>query len=165
MRRGLDLEDWPAFGKSFHAFLALLRDVGSGTGACEGVDPPATITLLSGDIHFTYRAAVHFDEEDNVTSRVNQVTSSPIRNALDRRDRNVLRAASTRVGLRIGLLLRRSVRLGPTLAKWETVEGPLFGNCMAQLTIEDDRCALMVESAQPDANGQPFLDTVLRADL
>jgi hypothetical protein len=46
MRRALDLEDWPAFRRSFDAFLELVRDVGSGTGPCEGIDPPATITVL-----------------------------------------------------------------------------------------------------------------------
>jgi hypothetical protein len=165
MRRALDLEDWPAFRLSFDAFLALLRDVGSGTGVGEGVAPPATITVLSGDIHFTYRATVEFDEDDRVTSRVNQVTSSPIRNALARRDRAVLRFAASRAGLRIGKWLRRSVKVGPSIARWQIVEGPLFGNCMAQLTIQGDDCGLMVESAQPDENGEPHLDAILTAAL
>jgi hypothetical protein len=165
LRRALDLEDWPAFRRSFDAFLQLLRDVGSGRGPCEGVDPPATITVLSGDIHFTYRATLEFDDSVGVVSRVNQVTSSPIRNALARRDRNVLRFASSRVGLRIGKLLRRSVRVETTIASWEIVEGPLFGNCMAGLTITGDACELTVESAQPDDNGDPKLDAILHAQL
>jgi hypothetical protein len=165
LRRALDLEDWPAFRRSFDAFGELLQNVGSGTGPCEGVTPPTTITVLSGDIHFTYRATVEFDDDAAVTSRINQVTSSPIRNALARRDRTVLRFASSRVGQRIGKWLRRSVRLGPTSAKWQIVEGPLFGNCMAQLTMKGDECTLMVESAQPDENGEPYLDTILSASL
>jgi hypothetical protein len=165
MRRALDLEDWSAFRRSFDAFSELIRDVGAGTGPCEGVDPPATITMLSGDIHFSYRANVEFDEIAGVTSHINQVTSSPIRNALPRHDREVLRFATSRAGQRIGKLLRKSVRLGPTSARWQIVEGPLFGNCMAQLTMQGDNCELLVESAQPDENGEPYLDVTLRATL
>jgi hypothetical protein len=165
MRRALDLEDWPAFRKSFDAFCELVRHVGSGTGPCDGVEPPATITVLSGDIHFTYRATVEFDDDAGVTSRVNQVTSSPIRNALARKDRTVLRFAASRVGQRVGKALRRSVRLGATEARWQIVEGPLFGNCMAGLTMQGDHCSLMVESAQPDDNGDPTLDVILDAQL
>jgi hypothetical protein len=130
-----------------------------------GLDPPATITILSGDIHFSYRATPQFDDSHGVTSRVNQVTSSPIRNALAGRDRMVLRFASSRVGLWIGKLLRRSARVDTTIASWQIVEGPLFGSCMAELTIRGDSCELMVESAQPDENGDPKLDAILHAPL
>jgi hypothetical protein len=165
LRRAFDLEDWPAFRRSFDAFTELIRDVASGTGPCEGVEPPATVTVLSGDIHFSYRAKVEYDDHTGVVSRVNQVTSSPIRNALARRDRNVLRFAASRAGQRVGKLLRRSVRLGPTSARWQIVEGPLFGNCMAQLTMQGDRCSLLVESAQPDDDGEPTLAETLRSEL
>ena len=55
-RRALDLEDWPAFGRSFDALVALLAALGS----ADRLSPPATISVLSGDIHFSYHSVLHF---------------------------------------------------------------------------------------------------------
>ncbi|MFL5870766.1 MAG: alkaline phosphatase D family protein, partial [Solirubrobacterales bacterium] len=50
LRRTLDLDHWAAFGDSFERFMDLLAKAGSGAlGA-----PPATITILSGDVHHAY---------------------------------------------------------------------------------------------------------------
>src|SRR5690606_35621406 len=87
LRRGLDLEDWPAFHRSFDAFVDLLVDIGSGTGPADKLDPPATVSVLSGDIHFSYRARLEFPGDAGVRSRVHQVVSSPIRNALNQPQR------------------------------------------------------------------------------
>jgi hypothetical protein len=100
-----------------------------------------------------------------VRSRVNQVVSSPIRNALARSQRGALRFGSSRVGKRISDMLRRSVRIDPAPVKWEIVEGPLFGNCMAEFVMLGERCELTVESARPDGNGEPYLDACIRVDL
>ena len=52
LRRALDLEDWPAFNTSFHEFNDLVVEVATRER------PPATITVLSGDIHFSYLSKV-----------------------------------------------------------------------------------------------------------
>src|SRR5450755_3594659 len=56
VRQALDLEHWAAFGKSFAAFERLLT--GLATGAYG--KPPASVTVISGDIHHSYLAAVDF---------------------------------------------------------------------------------------------------------
>jgi hypothetical protein len=121
--------------------------------------------VLAGDIHFGYRAAVHFPEDSGVTSRINQIVSSPIRNMLTRPQRIALRLGSSRAGKKIGNVLRRSIRMPRSDATWEVVEGPLFGNCMAELTMRGTACDLLVESAKPDENGNPYFDELLRAEL
>ena len=50
VRRAVDLEHWAAFQRSFEQLLELLRSVSTGLGG----EPPATITILSGDVHTTY---------------------------------------------------------------------------------------------------------------
>ena len=50
IRRTLDLEDWPSFAASFDSFVQLLCDIG---GQAAG-RAPRTISVLSGDIHFSY---------------------------------------------------------------------------------------------------------------
>ena len=56
IRRELDLEHWAAFGASFGEFEELLT--GLATGAYGR--PPASVTVLGGDIHHSYLAAVDF---------------------------------------------------------------------------------------------------------
>ena len=62
-RRALDLEDWPAFGRSFDALGRLLA---------ERRQPPTVPTrrrrsrVLSGDIHFSYHAELHFPADHPV---------------------------------------------------------------------------------------------------
>jgi hypothetical protein len=47
VRQALDLEHWAAFGRSFENFERLL----SGLGAGEYGTPPASVTVVSGDVH------------------------------------------------------------------------------------------------------------------
>ena len=54
-RRSVDLEHWPAFGRSFATMLELLSELAAGR---DGAQPPATIALLGGDVHTAYEAEV-----------------------------------------------------------------------------------------------------------
>ncbi|MER7204905.1 alkaline phosphatase D family protein, partial [Streptomyces sp. NPDC000188] len=50
LRRRADLEHWAAFPASFDALTALIAEAGGGEGA------PATVCVLSGDVHHAYVA-------------------------------------------------------------------------------------------------------------
>ena len=54
IRRAADLEHWAAFGRSFAEFGRLLAGLAAGTLG----PPPASITVVSGDVHHSYLAAV-----------------------------------------------------------------------------------------------------------
>jgi hypothetical protein len=79
LRQHVDLEHWASFGLSFHKLADLIRSVSSG----ERGDPPETVTVLSGDVHFGYVAVPGFEGR----SRVCQVVSSPFRQAIPLRER------------------------------------------------------------------------------
>ena len=68
-----DMEDWSAFRASFNALADLLGELGSSSRP----DAPATISVLSGDIHFSYASEIRFPQP--MKSRVHQLVSSPIR--------------------------------------------------------------------------------------
>ena len=156
LRQALDLEDWAAFAKSFAAMMELLGALGSGQHG----PAPRTISLLSGDIHFSYRALLQFPPELGVQSRINQLVSSPIRNALAGRDRHVLAFASSGIGRRVGHLLRRSVRVPPGEVSWELEQGPFFANEMSQLTLTEEGERLRVRLPKLDIAVQGTGDTV-----
>jgi hypothetical protein len=159
IRRGLDLEDWPAFMQSFDELSGLLAEVGSRH------HPPATINILSGDIHFSYVAVVDFPARLGVTSHVNQLVSSPIRNALVPRERAAIRFALSRSGKWVARALRRTVRRHRTEMSWRMTHGPVFANVLGAATFDGRHAKLLVEQATADDNGDPLLAVVIEADL
>ena len=85
VRQAVDLEDWSAFQASFVAFMDLLQTVAT-KRTTAAPEPPATVLVLSGDVHFSYRAQATFlvgTGEPAPTSRVHQLVNSPIRNVLN----------------------------------------------------------------------------------
>ena len=159
IRRGLDLEDWPAFMRSFDELVALLADVGSAK------DAPATISVLSGDIHFSYIAAVRFPERFGVKSHINQLVSSPIRNALVPRERRAIRFALSRTGKWIARWLRRLARRQRTEVSWEMTHGPVFANVVGGATFEERKARVTMEQARATDDGDPELEVVIDTDL
>jgi hypothetical protein len=133
LRRDLDLDHWASFEVSFRALTDVLRDVGSGKRG----EAPASITVLSGDVHHAYLSEVDFGD-DEVTSSVFQAVCSPVRNPLDKRERRVIRLAGTALAKGVGGLLRRAARAPDPGITWKVVEGPWFDNQIA--TLEHDGC-------------------------
>lgn len=163
IRRAVDLEDWAAFDLSFRRLCDLLADVGTPN---ESVAAPDTITLLSGDIHFAYTATAEFPDNPAVTSRICQVVSSPIRNALSTRERRVIRFSLSRAGRSLGRALRRSLRDGTTPLVWELDNGPYFANNIGLIAFTGDGTPhLKIEHAEPDDDGQPVLHVVMEQSL
>jgi len=168
LRRRIDLEDWPAFHRSFDEMMDLLCEVATGTGASTEVPPPAMVAVLSGDIHFSYVATVELPAATAVAStpsRVYQIVSSPIRNSLKQRDRHIMRFAISRVGLLIGKVMAASIGASKPRVSWSLTHGPTFANEMAQLTIEGRCVQLLIERARPDDEGHAILEEVVSTAL
>jgi len=162
VRRSVDLEDWPAFMASFERVTDLLAAVGSGR---HGGPAPSSISVVSGDIHFSYVAEVEFPPDEGVTSHVHQLVSSPIRNALAPRERNVIRFAASRVGWGITRALRRTARGRRSPVHWTLCDQPIFANCLGQVVFEGSDARLTVEQASPADDGGAQLALVLQRDL
>ncbi len=156
LRRALDLEDWPSFQQSFDAFVALIDD------ACAADDPPDTIVVASGDIHFSYAAALPFGRG---TTRVHQVVSSPIRNALIPHERSAMRATLTRTGSLVGRALRRLSGARPSAVPIEMTAGPFFANNMCELHYRGRDVELIIEHSTADNESGGRLDEVARIAL
>jgi hypothetical protein len=132
VRRALDLEHWAAFGHSFERLSVLLEEVASGKHG----KPPATIVMLSGDVHHAYLAEVAFHRSVGAQSAVYQATCSPFRNGLSEWERRMVRFASSRVGHAIGRFLCRSARVPSARIRWRVEEGPWFDNQVATLELD-----------------------------
>lgn len=165
LRRGLDLEDWPAFEKSFVRILRMIGEIAGGTGDSREIPRPASVCILSGDIHFSYVAVATMPGQKSGDSRVYQLVSSPIRQTLDRRQRRVMRFAISPAGRAIGGRLNGSIGSENISATWQITHGPEFANELGALTIEGRSLELVLERARPDENGDPILEEVIRTAL
>ncbi len=131
LRRALDFDHWGGFGDSFVRLADLLRRTGSG----EFGPAPASITVLSGDVHHAYLSAVAFPRAAKVESHVWQAVCSPFRNALDDRERKVISFWNGRGGEAIGRTLARLAGIRSDPVRWRALEGPFFDNQVATLTF------------------------------
>jgi hypothetical protein len=164
IRRSLDLEAWAAFGASFAQFREMVLRV------CRSEQAPATLTVLSGDIHTAYTAEISIptDGDDDATghTRVWQLVSSPLRNALVTREQKAMRFARSRVGTAIGRVLRRSGRRTGIGVDWDVVDGPFFNNNVGMLTFERRDARVVIEQAAFDEDReQPVLASVIDRHL
>jgi hypothetical protein len=152
VRRAIDLEHWAAFRSSFNRLARTLREVAAG----ERGRAPASIIVLSGDVHYAYLAEAEFPHE-LVESRVYQAVCSPFRHPLDPPLQLANRFACSRTAERLGALLARSARVPAPPLSWHMKGGPYFANEVATLEVHGREAHLRLERTP---QRQPRLDCV-----
>jgi hypothetical protein len=145
IRQGLDLEHWSAFRASFALLVDELRAVGAG----ERGTPPASIVVLSGDVHHAYLAEAGFPRSAGVESAVVQAVCSPIRNPLDHNERRMLRSALSRPAHVVASLLARAAGVREPPMRWRFPEPPTFDNQIATLTLDGRSARLRIARTDP----------------
>ncbi|MEU7007161.1 alkaline phosphatase D family protein [Streptomyces sp. NPDC046332] len=152
VRQRADLEHWAAFPSSFEALTRLLAEAG------DGPDAPATVCVLSGDVHHAYVAEPHWPDEPaggdaglrRPEARVIQLTCSPLHNAIPRPVRLGFRFGWSRAGGSLGRALARHARVGRPLIGWRRTGGPWFGNQLMTLTLHARSARLTLTQARPN---------------
>jgi hypothetical protein len=156
LRRAVDLEHWAAFGKSFEALGELFRRLGEGgpgapghrVGAGGAYAAPASISVLSGDVHHSYVARADFGH--SMTTPVMQLTCSPIHNQVPAPMRPLMRASWSRVFARLARGLSKSAGVRKPLLRWKRLAGPYFGNAVATLRLDGTIATASIEGTQKD---------------
>ena len=159
LRRRADLEHWAAFPASFDALAALIAEAGSGAEA------PATVCVLSGDVHHAYVAEPSWPKGEGPDARVFQLTCSPVHNAIP---------LAIRLGFRFGWSALARV-LGRRIAghgscprppiDWRRTGGPWFGNQLMTLTMRGRSAQLRLEQAREERGGAARLRVVAESEL
>jgi len=163
LRIKADMEDWAAFSRSFDAFVELLGELADES---RGADAPATISVLSGDIHFSFASEIRFPNEQRLASRIHQLVSSPIRNALRSPESTAMRLGTSVVARVIGRLLRRAAGRKPPSISWKVDLGPVFANCLSQISFNGRLAQLLVLQARPHVDDTPHaFDRAFELDL
>ncbi len=170
LRQAVDLEHWPSFGLSFASLEALLSELATGQRAASGA-PPATVTIISGDIHSSFLAAVQLPEAAAGTSpaprrsAVYEAVCSPFHQAIPPKMRYGQGLASSRVSGLIGTAAATLAGARVPRVKWRITSGPWFDNMIATLTYAGPKAAVRFDQAAAGETGTPLLTPVLETDL
>jgi hypothetical protein len=154
MRRGVDFDHWGAFDLSFRRLSALIEEVGSGRRG----STPASIVVLSGDVHHAYLAEAALPRSAGVRSAVYQATCSPFRNPLDAHERRTVEAMMTPAADAVARLLARAAGSAPPPIRWRLCEGPFFDNQVASLRLDGRSLVLRLEKTKPGEHHERELD-------
>jgi hypothetical protein len=163
LRRAADLEHWAAFGTSFREFERLLAGLATGRHG----RPPASVTVISGDIHHSYLAAVDFPASRGLHPRsaVYQAVCSPIHNMLPQPFRRGQQVTTSRAGELAGRALARLAGVRKPRIRWRITHGPWFQNMLCALEFDGRRARIRFARSAPDAAGTPHLQPVCEAEL
>jgi hypothetical protein len=139
----------------------LIRAVAAG----ERGKSPASVIVLSGDVHYGYLAEAAF-RDGGVQSRIYQAVCSPLRNSLPGQKSRLQSASWTRPGELAGRLLSRLAGIGEERLRWRlTHQKPWFENHVATLDLEGRRARLTFEKAVSDGSGEPGLERIYERRL
>jgi len=142
VRRAVDLEHWAAFRRSFDRLAAFFARVGRGE---HGAPAPATICVLSGDVHHSYISEADYHEP--LASRVFQITCSPVHNTIPLFMRLVFHIGWSHTVELLVRSLDRWTRVPPLPIRWHHPSGPHFGNMLGVLTFDGDRARIRLENS------------------
>ncbi len=154
MRRAFDMEHWAAFRRSFDALGELFRRLANGSvgegriGAGAAYAAPASISVLSGDVHHSYVARALLGPD--ATSPVHQITCSPIYNQVPAPMRPLMRLGWARGPAMAMRVLARSVGVPRPMVRWRKIAGPYFGNAISTLEHRGRTAHVRVEGTTKD---------------
>jgi hypothetical protein len=164
LRQVVDLEHWPAFGASFTAFENLLGDLAAGS-AGRSTPPPASITVIAGDIHHNYLAAVDLPGAGSSGTAVYEAVCSPIHNLMPERMRLARRLITSRPGELLAGAAARLAGVRAPRARWRVTEGPWFANMLAELCYDGRRARIRFDRTLPGTSSAPGLERACEAEL
>lgn len=147
LRRGADLEHWSAFPESFDELADLIAETGTGPEA------PATVCVLSGDVHHAYVAEPDWPGRAAPDARVVQLTCSPVHNSIPLSIRLGFRFGWSAAARGFGRVFARHGGLGRPAVGWRKTGGPWFGNQLMTLATEGRSAVLRLEHAQREESG------------
>jgi phosphodiesterase/alkaline phosphatase D-like protein len=145
LRQAGDFEHWPAFYKSFVRLGEMIARIANHPNG------PSTISVLSGDVHHSYAARADVDGVEPDGSTVHQLVCSPVHNYVPMFIKPAFRLGWTRPAAAVtGWWLRRRNVASPPM-RWTDVCGPLFGNTIATVEINDRRADVVFEQPRKSA--------------
>ena len=157
LRRAVDFDHWAAFGESFARLRDLLIEVAEGKRG----KAPASIVVLSGDVHHAYLCEVGFPRSANggaARAPIYQAVCSPYRNPLSKKERTVIRTAFSRPFSEAVAGLAKLAGAPDPEIRWRLLDGPFFDNQVATLALDGRRASMRLDKTIPGDRDQQSLE-------
>jgi hypothetical protein len=147
LRREVDFDHWGSFGESF----ALLRDLMAEVARGERGSRPASVVVLSGDVHHAYLAEIGYpadgagEVDGTPRAPIYQAVCSPYRNPLSKKEQMVIKAGFGKPFTALATAMARAAGAPDPGVRWRTLEGPCFDNQVAMLRIDGRRAEMRLD--------------------
>jgi hypothetical protein len=161
LRRLAVMDHWASFQRSFRRLAELIDDVAHGRAG----EAPASIVMLSGDVHHCYLAEVGFTPGGGRRSPVWQVVCSALRKELAPHERVTIGFGHRAVAVRVTRRLARAAGVAPVPLDWRVVERPAFANQIGTLTLDGADAHIRVEAVVDGTWRDPELKDAFARDL
>jgi hypothetical protein len=157
MRRSVDFDHWASFSHSFQRMRELLEDLSQGRRG----RAPASILVLSGDVHHAYLTEVGLNGGDGASeSAVYQAVCSPYRNPLANHERRAIKIGFSRPFTAAMHALARGAGATEPGLDWRLREGPYFDNQVATIRVDGRESRMKLDKTIEGDEGRRELDCV-----
>jgi hypothetical protein len=150
VRQKADLEHWAAFRSSFDQLTTLLGAAALG----ELGGSPASVCVLSGDVHHGYVARALY--RGGSPAPVYQITCSPVHNAVPAWMKTGFSAGWSRLAAALARPLARWAGVAAPPIRWRKLGGPYFGNLVGTLVLDGPSASLRIERATAGGGLEPL---------
>jgi len=157
IREAADLEHWAAFRTSFDWLAGVLEDV------ARRDRPPATVCVLSGDVHHQYIAEAHWPEP--AAGKVYQIVASPVHHTVPISQRTIFRLGWSRLLERLTTALGHWDDVPPLPLSWQKIAGPFFGNTLGTLVLDGRSAVYTLHCAVTTPQKEDRMETVVELKL
>jgi hypothetical protein len=165
LRRAVDLEHWPAFGRSFAQFEQLLTGLAAGQYAEHG-EPPASVTVISGDVHHSYLTAVDLPAGTQSRTAVYQAVCSPFQQWMPPSLRRAQKLGGSALGGLVGSAVARLTGVRAPVIGWRITQGPWFENLLSVLSYDGSQASISFHRATAEtAQAEEATETAYEARL
>lgn len=155
-RQFLDLEHWAAFRESLDELTELLAEA-----VTTEEQPPATVLMLSGDVHCSYTARAQLTATAHPDTEIHQLTMSPFRNDIERPAKVGFQLLNRRRLASAVHRLARAAKVGDVDITWQLEHGPWFDNGVMIVTFAGTAATVDLLRAEVGEGGEQSLELAL----
>jgi phosphodiesterase/alkaline phosphatase D-like protein len=141
LRQAVDLEHWAAFRNSFDGLVELLQRIVTSDTA------PASVLILSGDVHCSYTARARLIDVQHPDTAVHQLTMSPFRNPMEWPLRAANWAFEQPLVRSVWHRIARLAGVPDVAIEWDIDHGPWFDNGLMTVILDGRAARVEVEHA------------------
>ena len=125
---------------------------------------PASVVVLSGDVHHAYLCEAWYPA-DGARAPIYQAVCAPYRNPLSKKERTVIRTAFSAPFVRtVSALAKLSGVPDPGIG-WRLLDGPCFDNQVATLRISGRRATMRLDKTVAGDRDQQSLECSFEREL